>query len=79
MAMVSITAGSVIYRFEVYMTDLDPTQGSEINKTRPCIIVSPDESNRNLKTVLAAPLTSTTRPYPTRVDCTFQASPTGSP
>ncbi len=62
----------VINRFEVYMIDLDPTQGSEINKPRPCVIVSPDELNSNLKTVIAAPLTSSTKHYPSRVDCYFQ-------
>lgn len=59
-------------RFEVHLVDLDPTAGSEIRKTRPCLIVSPDEMNRHLRTVIVAPMTSVRRPYPTRVDCTFQ-------
>jgi len=59
-------------RFEVYLVDLDPTAGSEIRKTRPCLIVSPDEMNRHLRTVIVAPMTSVRRPYPTRVDCIFQ-------
>ena len=59
-------------RFEVHLVELDPTEGSEIRKTRPCLIVSPDEMNRHLRTVIIAPMTSARRPYPTRVDCTFQ-------
>lgn len=59
-------------RFEVYLINLDPTVGSEIKKTRPCIIVSPDEMNRHISTVIIAPLTSTTRNYPTRIDCQFE-------
>lgn len=59
----------VIKRFDVYFIDLDPTVGSEIKKTRPCVIISPDEVNRSLNTVIVAPLTSTIRRYPTRVEC----------
>ncbi|MFV0606849.1 MAG: type II toxin-antitoxin system PemK/MazF family toxin [Niabella sp.] len=59
----------VVKRFEIYFVELDPTIGSEINKTRPCVIVSPDDMNRALHTVIIAPLTSTIRNYPTRVDC----------
>src|SRR5439155_1208092 len=51
---------------------LDPTVGSEMRKTRPCLIVSPDEINRHLRTVIVAPMTTTERPYPTRVSVTFQ-------
>ncbi|MGA3164639.1 MAG: type II toxin-antitoxin system PemK/MazF family toxin [Terriglobia bacterium] len=57
---------------EVWLVSLDPTQGSEIQKTRPCLVVSPDESNRHLRTVIIAPMTTVTRPYPTRVALTFQ-------
>ena len=57
-------------RFEVYYINLNPTQGSEINKIRPCVIISPDEMNRNLNTVIVAPLTSTLKAYPVRVNCT---------
>ena len=57
---------------EVWLVSLDPTQGAEIQKTRPCLVVSPDESNRHLRTVIIAPLTTVTRPYPTRVVLTFQ-------
>ena len=59
-------------RFEVHLVSLDPTQGYEIQKTRPCLIVSPDEMNRHIQTVIIAPMTTRGRDYPTRVSCTFQ-------
>ena len=59
-------------RFEVWLVNLDPTQGSEISKTRPCLVISPDELNRYLRTVTIAALTSTERSYPSRVACLFQ-------
>lgn len=62
----------VARRFEVYLVGLDPTVGSEIKKTRPCLIVSPNELNRHLSTVIAAPMTTQGRTYPTRVPCLFQ-------
>ena len=62
----------VVSRFDVYIVVLDPTVGSEIQKTRPCLIISPDEMNRHIATVIVAPMTTKGRPYPTRVDCTFQ-------
>jgi mRNA interferase MazF len=62
----------VIKRFEVYLVNLDPTVGSEIKKTRPCLIISPDEMNRHIATVIVAPMTTKGRPYPTRVACRFQ-------
>ncbi len=62
----------VINRFEVHLVNLDPTVGSEIQKTRPCLIISPDEINHNLRTVIIAPMTTKGRPYPTRVPCRFQ-------
>lgn len=61
-----------VQRFEIHLVDLAPTQGSEIQKTRPCVIVSPDEMNRHIRTLIIAPMTSTQRDYPTRVDLTFQ-------
>jgi len=61
-----------VRRFDVWLVNLDPTQGSEIRKTRPCVIVSPDEMNRHIRTVIVAPMTSKRRDYPTRVDVTFQ-------
>ena len=58
-----------IERFSVYWVNLDPTKGSEIKKNRPCIVVSPDELNRHLNSVIIVPLTSTIRNYPFRVRC----------
>jgi mRNA interferase MazF len=60
-----------IARSEVYLVNLEPTVGSEIQKKRPCVVISPDEMNRHLHTVIVAPLTSRGRLYPTRVRCTF--------
>ena len=59
-------------RFEVFLVNLDPTLGSEIMKTRPCVIISPDSMNKYLGTILIAPMTSTIRNYPTRLNCTFE-------
>jgi mRNA interferase MazF len=61
-----------VNRFEVFLVALDPTLGHEIKKTRPCAIVSPDEMNHHIGTVIVAPMTSKGRHYPTRVPCTFQ-------
>ena len=61
----------MIRRFDVYLVALDPVVGGEMRKTRPCAIVSPDEMNDNLLTVIIAPLTSVVRPYPFRVDSSF--------
>ena len=62
----------VVKRFDVYLVNLDPTIGAEIQKTRPCLVISPDEMNRNIRTVIIAPMTSAQKEYPTRVSCTFQ-------
>jgi mRNA interferase MazF len=62
----------VVRRFEVYLVNLDPTVGSEIKKTRPCLVISPDEMNRFIKTVIVAPMTTQGTSYPTRVACRFQ-------
>jgi len=59
-------------RYEVYLVNLDPTIGSEIKKTRPCVIISPNEMNKNISTIIIAPLTSTLRNYPTRINCRVQ-------
>ena len=59
-------------RFDVYLVLLDPTVGSEIQKTRPCLVVSPDEMNHYLATVIVAPLTTAARPYPSRVGLRFK-------
>jgi mRNA interferase MazF len=64
--------GVVVKRFDVFLVNLDPTMGSEIQKTRPCVVVSPDEINRNISTVIIAPMTTKGRAYPTRVICQFQ-------
>lgn len=61
-----------VSRFEVWLVNLDPTIGSEIRKTRPCLIVSPDEMNRHIATVIVAPMTTKGHAYPTRVPCRFQ-------
>lgn len=61
----------VARRFDVYLVALDPTVGSEMRKTRPCVIVSPDEMNQHIRTVLVAPLTSKGTAYPTRVASRF--------
>lgn len=64
--------GVVVRRFDVYLVALDPTVGSEIKKTRPCLVVSPDEMNAHIATVIVAPMTTRRRPYPTRISCRFQ-------
>ncbi len=60
-----------IKRFDVILVELDPTQGSEIKKTRPCLVVSPDEMNQYLQTLIVAPMTTKGRAYPTRISCSF--------
>ncbi len=62
----------MVRRFDIWMISLDPVVGSEIRKTRPCVIVSPDEANQHLKTVTVVPLTSSLKDYPTRVPLKFQ-------
>ncbi len=64
--------GVVARRFDVFLIRLDPTRGSEIRKTRPCLVVSPDEMNRHIRTVIVAPMTSQGQAYPTRVAGEFQ-------
>lgn len=61
-----------VHRFDIVLVNLDPTVGSEIRKMRPSVIVSPDEMNRHLRTVIVAPMTSTSRAYPSRVAITFE-------
>jgi mRNA interferase MazF len=62
----------VINRFEVHLVNIDPTVGSEIRKTRPCLVVSPDEMNHNIRTVIVAPMTTRGQAYPSRVPCRFK-------
>lgn len=64
----------VVRRFDVWLVNLDPTAGSEIKKTRPCLVVSPNEMNRHVQTAIVAPMTSKGRPYPSRVPCRFQGT-----
>lgn len=64
--------GQAPRRGDVYLVDLDPTRGSEIRKTRPCLVVSPDELNHHLRTVLVAPMTTGGQPYLWRVACRFR-------
>ncbi len=61
-----------VKRFEVYLVNLDPTVGSEIKKSRPCLVISPDDLNRFIATVIVAPMTTKGRDYPSRVSCLFQ-------
>lgn len=62
----------VVKRFEVYLVNLDPTIGHEIKKTRPCLIISPNEMNQHISTAIVAPMTTKGKKYPTRVACSFQ-------
>ena len=64
--------GMVVQRFDVFLVNLDPTVGSEIQKTRPCVVISPDEMNRYIATVIIAPMTTKGKQYPTRVISQFQ-------
>lgn len=61
-----------VSRFEVYWVNLDPTVGVEIRKTRPCLVISPDEMNRHVRTAIIAPMTTKGYSYPTRVACRFK-------
>ncbi len=65
----------MIEQFSVHLVRLDPTVGSEIRKTRPCLVVSPDDLNRHLRTALVAPLTTAGREYVSRVPCRFAGKP----
>ena len=60
-----------VKRFEVHLCVLDPTIGSEIKKTRPCVVISPDPMNRHMNTFVVAPLTTTSKPYPSRIPVEF--------
>ena len=61
----------LLSRFDVFLVSLDPTKGSEIKKTRPCVVVSPDEMNKHTQTVIIAPMSTSSKGYPTRVNCSF--------
>jgi len=62
----------VVKRFDVYLVNVDPTVSAEAKKTRPCVVLSPDETNRFIDTVIVAPLTSKGHRYPTRVPCQLE-------
>ena len=62
----------VIQQYEIFLVNLDPTIGHEIKKTRPCLVISPDEMNAHIGTVIIAPMTTKTQEYPTRVQLSFQ-------
>ncbi|MBK6482222.1 MAG: type II toxin-antitoxin system PemK/MazF family toxin [Bacteroidia bacterium] len=57
-----------IRQYQIVLVNLDPTIGSEMKKTRPCVVISPDEMNKYLQTIVVAPMTSNSKPYPTRVE-----------
>jgi mRNA interferase MazF len=67
-----VVAARPALRGEIHLVRLDPTRGSEIRKTRPCVIVSPDELNRHLRTTVVAPMTTAGQAYPWRIACRFQ-------
>jgi mRNA interferase MazF len=62
----------MVKRFQVYLVNLDPTVGSEIRKARPCVVISPDEMNKHIATVIVAPMTTKGRDYPSRIPCRFK-------
>ena len=62
----------MVKRFEIYLVNLDPTVGVEIQKRRPCLVISPDEMNRHIKTAIIAPMTTKSRNFPTRIACKFE-------
>ncbi len=64
--------GMVVNRFEIYLVSLDPTVGGEIRKTRPAIVISPDEMNHHINTVIVAPMTTHGKLYPTRIPIVFE-------
>jgi mRNA interferase MazF len=68
---VDVVSSELVTRGDVFLVALDPTLGREIRKTRPCVIVSPDELNGALTTFIVAPLTTGSHPYPFRIACRF--------
>jgi len=68
-----MVAKEAVKRGDVLLVNLQPTQGSEIQKTRPCIVVSPDEMNSYLRTFIVAPMTTGDHPFPFRVSCRFKS------
>ncbi len=70
--MVTISTNLKINQFEIFLVHLNPTQGSEINKTRPCVVISPNDMNLHINTIIIAPMTTKGRAYPTRVPVKFE-------
>jgi len=70
-----VVAPATVHRGQVLLVNLDPTRGREIRKTRPCVVVSPDELNAHLRTFIVAPLTTGGHPYPFRIRCRFRGRP----
>lgn len=64
--------GMVVNQYNVYLVNLDPTLGHEIKKTRPCLVISPDEMNHNIDTIIVAPMTTKSHSYPTRIPVKFE-------
>ena len=64
--------GVVINQYDVFLINLDPTIGHEIKKTRPCLVISPNEMNHTIRTVIIAPMTTKSRAYPTRIPVQFE-------
>lgn len=75
MGLVNLHRMSQITQYSVYLLNLDPTIGHEIKKTRPCVIISPDEMNKYLQTIIIAPMTTKSHEYPTRVKLNFAGKP----
>ena len=67
-----MVARTIVVRGDVHLVSLGPTTGSEIRKTRPCLVISPDDLNRHLRTTIVAPMTTGGRAYPWRIPCRFQ-------
>lgn len=63
-----------VNQYEIVLVNLDPTIGSEMKKTRPCVVLSPNEMNKYLQTIVIAPMTSSSKPYPTRVEVKQQTA-----
>jgi mRNA interferase MazF len=63
----------MVVRFDVFLVELDPTVGSEIQKTRPCVVISPNEMNEHLATVIVAPMTTSGKQYPSRIPIRFES------
>lgn len=63
-----------VNQYDIVLVNLDPTIGSEMKKTRPCIVLSPNEMNKYLQTIVVAPMTSSSKPYPTRIEVDYKVA-----